>query len=291
MTKDETSAHCRELGILLRTLREEADLQAREVAAGINWTTVKISRVEHGKQKITVVDAATYALFCGATGQRLADVLDLAGEVDTGHRFKPHHGEVPDRLRSLMIEESTAAHITDYEVTFIPGLAQTEEYSRALISERSTWSPEALEACVQARMARQGLIKKVDPTQCAFVIHETALRMFVGSAAIMHEQALHLLFLDSRPQCDIRVVPTKAGHHGVATTAFRIMEYYDRTPMVYVPTLTGSVFFEKQPDVDDYRAQLKRIDAVALDSVQSRDLLMRIAGEYEVMGDGKDEHA
>jgi hypothetical protein len=59
MTQNDTTAHRRELGITLRKLRDDADLQAQQVAAGINWTTVKISRVENGKQALTVVDAAT----------------------------------------------------------------------------------------------------------------------------------------------------------------------------------------------------------------------------------------
>jgi hypothetical protein len=289
MSKDENTAHCRELGILLRGLRDEAKLEAKTVAAAIGWTTVKISRVETGKQKITDADAAAYAVYCGAVGERLMEILDFAREVQTDHRFRRYHGELPEQLRSLMIEESSAAHIASYEAIYLPGLAQTEDYARALTSGEGM-SKKLVDTRVQARMARQGLIKRERPTQCRFLIHENALRLPVGSPTIMFEQLLHLLFLDSRPQCEVHVIPREAGQFGAAPHSFRIMTYADHAPIIYLHTLTGGVFFEKQPDIDAYRAELKRIDAVALDQPRSRDMLMRVASEYELMGDSFDDH-
>jgi hypothetical protein len=288
MSKNHTSAHTREVGLTLRKLRIDAGLDAQDVARGIDWTTVKVSRVETGKQRITPIEVAVYAMYCGAVGKQLAEILDLAHEDDTDHRFRRHHGELPDELRSLIIEESTAAHIADYEPVLVPGLAQTEDYARTLIIDGNAQTKDQIDTRVRARMARQGLIKKIDPTQCRFVIHEHALRSMVGSPAIMHEQLLHLVFLGGRPQCEVRVVPLGAPHHGIAPHSFRIMRYVDHPPIIYLQTVTASVFLEKQPDIDTYQALMKRIDAIALDDVRSREMLVRIAGEYELMGDGID---
>jgi hypothetical protein len=291
MTDDGTTPHSREVGILLRNIREAADLLAKDVALGIKWSPVKISRAEHGKLMLSDVDVTASAIFCGAVGDELEELLDLVREEDAGYRFKPHRAELPDGVRSLIIEESSAANIIEYEPVFIPGLAQTEDYVRTLISSNRTVPKEEIVPRVRARMGRQGLIKRHDPPQCRFLISENALRMMIGSPQIMVEQLLHLLFLDSRPQCDIRVVPKEASSPGVTNHSFRIMTYVEHRPVIYVPTLTASVFLDKPADLDAYRDKLAGIDNAALDGRQSRERLERIASEFEVMGDAEDDHA
>jgi hypothetical protein len=232
MTDDGTTPHSREVGILLRNLREGRRLLAKDVALGIKWSPVKISRAEHGKLMLSDVDVTAFAVFCGAVGEELKELLDVVREEDDGYRVKPHHPAIPDGVRSLIIEESSAALIDEYEPVFIPGLAQTEDYARTLISAASAEPKEEIDYRVQARMSRQSLIKRSNPPQCRFLISENALRMLVGTPQIMVEQMLHLLFLDSRPQCDIRVVPREAGSIGVTNHSFRIMTYVEHRPRV-----------------------------------------------------------
>jgi hypothetical protein len=289
---DESTPQSRELGLVLRGLRVRADYQGNELAKRIKWTPVKVSRVEKGKHRLTDVDATTFAVYCGAVGEELADIIDMARAVQNGYNIKPHGGQMPDMLRQLVIEESSAAHITEFEPIFIPGLAQTEEYARALLP---TGQPDAtdkdIEGWVQARMGRQGLIKRPSPVQCLFVVHEQALRMPVGSPQIMNEQLLHLLFLDGRPQCEIRVVPTGSGPIGMAGHAFRIMRYVEHGPVVYVATMTASIFHHEKPELDFYRGIFDKIERVALDQARSRDLISRVASEFELMGDGDGDQA
>ncbi len=63
------------------------------------------------------------------------------------------------------------------------------------------------------------------------------------------------------------------------------MRYREHRPLIYVETWNASVFLEKRRDVDDYRALVDRISQVALDPMPSRDLIARLASEYELMGD------
>jgi transcriptional regulator with XRE-family HTH domain len=289
---DDSTPQSRELGILLRGLRKRADYQAREVAKGIGWTPVKVSRVETGKQRITDVEVAIYAMYCGASGKEMEELLDMAREVHNGYRVKPLGELMPDELRSLIIEETSAVHLTEFEPIFIPGLAQTEDYARALIKEgRPLVKNEIIEGWVQARTGRQALIKRINPPQCYFLVHERALRTLIGNPKIMNEQMLHLLFLGGRPQCDIRVVPASSGGTGLITHPLRVMRYADHAPIVYLESWTASFFFHDRKDVDAYQSVVNRIDSVALDEADSREAIVRIASEFEVMGDGDDGQA
>lgn len=286
-----STGRSRELGQELRRVREVAGYQGNELAARLGWSPSKVSRLETGKSRATEVEITTYLVFCGVVGDELTRLLDLGREADPGYRLASHHEKLPDELRSLVVEENTAAAITDYESIFIPGLAQTEDYAHALIRDGSPLSDKGIEARVQARLDRQGVFKRMDPTRCTFLVHENALRTVVGGPAVMHEQLLHLLFLDTRPQCTIRIVPASAGNRGLAPHGFRIMDYADHPPVAYVETLTASLFLEQRPDIALYRARLNRIDRVALDEGHSREVLALLASEYDRMGEGDHEHA
>jgi hypothetical protein len=279
----------REFGLLLRDLREQADYKGMDLAKKIKWWPAKVSRAETGKLILNDIEVTTWAVFCGAVGQQLADILNMGREVQNDYTVKPHAGQLPDMLRQLVIEESSAAHITEFEPIYIPGLAQTEDYVRAVLrSGQPDATSEYIEEGVLARTGRQGVLKRTNPVHCAFVVHEQALRMRVGTARIMSEQMLHLLFLCDRPQCEIRVVPTRAGAIGMAPHAFRIMRYVDHAPVVYVNTLAATMFHHDKAELDAYGALLAKIERVALDVAQSRDLITRVASEFEVMGDDAD---
>jgi hypothetical protein len=188
---------------------------------------------------------------------------------------------IPDELRTLIFHEQTANSIEIYEPIFVPGLMQTEDYIRALFDETGLLAPADIDGRVGIRLARRSILTRIYPTQCAFYVHENALRMPVGDPQVMHEQMLHLLFQGSRPQCSVRVVPISAGGRGAAMGSFHIFSYAEGAPVVYLEHETTSDFLESREDLDIYRASLKRVADAALDEAQSRDLIGRIASDYE----------
>jgi hypothetical protein len=60
---DETTPQSRELGLVLRGLRDRARYLGKDLAKHLGWTAVKVSRVEKGKQKLTDVDVTAWAVF------------------------------------------------------------------------------------------------------------------------------------------------------------------------------------------------------------------------------------
>jgi hypothetical protein len=106
----------------------------------------------------------------------------------------------------------------------------------------------------------------------------------------MHEQLLQLVFLTSRPQHQIRVVPAAAGLEGAFST-FMLMEYRTHKPVVYLEFLTQSLFLEKPEHIDSYRESLSLLDRVALDTGESREWLARLASDFDQPEDGTDDEA
>lgn len=288
MAEDKITAHGRELGAELRKRREAAGYQGQELARRLGWSPTKVSRVEVGARPVTQADVAIYLASCGVPRDEMDPIVDLAGEAGHDHRLKSHGEKLPDELRTLIFYETTAAAIDSFELIVVPGLLQTEEYTRALLLENGMYAGESIEFRVRARMDRQSLLRGSKPPQCLFYIHENVLRAPIGSNQIMHEQLLQLVFLSSRPQCTIRVVPVAAGGRGLAQAPFRMMRYVQNDPVVYSEQDVVSLFLDRKQHTDHYRDVLNRLDRAALDEGESRRLLVALASEFDRAEEGHD---
>jgi transcriptional regulator with XRE-family HTH domain len=283
MTDFTSTARRRELGAELRRLRQMRGYNGLDLARRLSWTTTMLSRVETGKRPISQMEVATYTAMCGVAGERLDELLGLAAEPDD-YRLKSPAGQIPDELQTLIFHETTATEIDNVDPIYIPGVTQTEEYARALFWEGDLEEPAKIEECVRIRMIRHEILSKYNPPQCTFHVHENALRIAVGGPQVMYEQMLHLLFLGTRPQCSIRVIPASAGSRGPAAGSFQIFGYPEDSSVVSVQHETTSEFLESRADLLSYRTVLKQLASVALDNAQSREFLSRMASEYERQG-------
>lgn len=288
---NESTARGRELGAELRKRRKAAGWQTQELADKLGWSAAKVSRMETGVRGQSEVDVAVYLTFCKVLREELNELLDLARETDKGRWLRPHGERLPDELRTLIFHENTAASIHSYEPLLIPGLLQTEAYTRALFTWAGLMPRDMIETRVRARLDRQGLLRRSNSPLCFFFIHENALRSAVGSSNIMNEQLLQLVFLTSQSQCQIRVVPTKAGPHGGFSGAFQVMRFHEHRPVVCLENITTSLFVESPEDVDAYRRILARLAEIALDEGQSRDFLASLANDHDQPEEADDDRA
>jgi hypothetical protein len=211
----------------------------------------------------------------------LERLLELAREADATYWVRPYNQQLPDELRSLMLQESSASAIRSYEPLVIPGLLQTEGYARAIFEWAARNDKEGIELLVNARISRQSLLRRRMPPRCTFFIHERALRSVLGNAQIMHEQILFLVFSASLPHCSIRVVPESAGTYGMVGGPFLLMDYTAYPPAAYAETYTAGLFVEDAHDVATYCEILERLDRDALKGGQSLEWLAELASDYD----------
>jgi transcriptional regulator with XRE-family HTH domain len=286
MGQIETTGRRREVGAELKRIRQQIPLPAYKVAEKLGWTPSHISRSEAGKRKVTDVDAGHYLGICDAPDADLQEILKIVNEPDD-YRLQVHDGRIPDQLRTLIFFENTATQIRSFEPIYIPGVAQTADYARALIEETGLAELSQIDYLVEVRMARSGFLAKPKPPQCMYFVHENALRAPVGSARVMNEQILHLLFLGDQTHCAIRVIPAAAGARGMVNGGFEIFGYKEDPPLVFLEHTTTSEFLENDFEVANYRNILSRVASVALDGARSREFLAELAGNYERQGDAQ----
>ncbi|WP_166658996.1 helix-turn-helix domain-containing protein [Labedaea rhizosphaerae] len=279
MEHRESSALSRELGAELRKAREKAGYVGYQLANRLGWSASKVSRAETGLQPPSEVDTAIFLSYCHAERDEIKYLMGVARELSDAYHLRPHGSGLPDELRTLIIQETTADVITEFEVTRIPGLLQTDDYARALFMA-GVVPPKEIGARVQARVDRQSLLARPKP-DITFFIHESALRTPVGSNRVMHEQCLKLLFDVHRHGSVIRVIPIEHGAHAGMSGAFRIMQVTGYNPVVYVETQTVSLFLEKVSEVTTYLRMVDKLALAALDEGQSRELIAQLASDYD----------
>lgn len=280
MTTFASTGRRRELGARLRRIREHNGVNGTEMAARLHWTATSLSRTESGKRPISALDVTLYLGLCGISGDQLKELLALVDESDD-YRVKPHPDQIPDELRTLMFHESTAQAIESFEPVFIPGIAQTPEYAAAVFEAWGKFDQAGIEARVAMRMSRKEVLTRFNPAQVSLFVHENALRTMVGSAEVMVEQMLHLVFAGGRPQCSVRVVPASAGIRGLTNGPFNIFHYPEAAPVIYAEREVASAFMESPDVIRAYQEVLQRVASVALDEAESGARIVALASQYE----------
>lgn len=96
-------------------------------------------------------------------------------------------------------------------------------------------------------------VQQERPAAFTFYLHELALRLPVGGPAVMAEQLRQLHRMSKRPFLSLRVMPIVLGAHAAMTGAFRLMEFAEFRPVVYLESETSSVFLERAVEIQAYR--------------------------------------
>ncbi|WP_329147678.1 helix-turn-helix domain-containing protein [Streptomyces sp. NBC_01456] len=264
----------------LRRLRAAAGMTREEVTEkkGINAATLyRIEKARARPQKRTLV--ALLDVY-EATDVQRADLLAIqTGSNDQGW-LRPYHSELPEEYTAYIGFEAEARTVRNYESLFLPGLAQTENYARAVI--RGVWaaaSHKEVEQRVQARMERQALLGKEHPLQLWAIVDEAALRRVVGGSKVMQEQARHLLRLMEEPNVTFQVIPFDKGAHAGMPGSFVHMDFPDPADpeLVYVDTPAGDLFLESEAEMRRYKSMFEHLQAVALGPNDSAALLAKVA--------------
>lgn len=169
--------------------------------------------------------------------------------------------------------ETSAQDITTYNLAHLPGLVQSEEYTRALYEARGVLPPDQIETAVRFRTERTTLMRRHDRPQCTFYIHENALRLAVGSAEVMQDQLMRLLF---NTHC-LRVIRAASGPAGVFMANYVLWNFEKRSTVAHSESEIAQVFVQDPAGVNGCKKIFERLDAVALGEAQSRAMVADLA--------------
>jgi transcriptional regulator with XRE-family HTH domain len=291
MRDREPTIRSRELGEGLRRAMANAGLNGSEAARQLGWSTSRVSRLLSGKRGGSELDVATFLGICRVTGQERERLLTLCAEENTPGWLPQHHARLPKQLRTLIDHENKAAAISFFQPMVVPGILQTGDYARAVISRTVNVPANEVEARVATRLARQALFTRQPPTRFTFFLHESVLRTPVGGAAVMADQVHHLQRMSTRPHVRLHVIPTALGAHAGMAGPFTLMEFAEFKPVAYLESEISSLFLEKPEEIAAYRNTLTALADVALDEEQSRDLMARVTIDLYTTREEHYDHA
>jgi transcriptional regulator with XRE-family HTH domain len=135
------------LGAQLRRLREAAGITRDDAGYHIRASGSKISRLELGRVSFKERDVTDLLELYGVVDQSEREKLvQLTREANATPWYQKFQDVVPDWFHVFVGLEEAAQLIRVYEVQFVPGLLQTQDYARAVISRvppvwtRMKWS-------------------------------------------------------------------------------------------------------------------------------------------------------
>jgi transcriptional regulator with XRE-family HTH domain len=225
MRDREPTVRSRELGEGLRRAMEDAGLNGKQAAHVLGWSPSWVSRLLSGKRGGSEVDIAAFLGLCRVKSPERDRLLALCQEQHTPGWLQQHGSWLPKQLVTLIDHENKAVTIDDFQAMVVPGLLQTGEYARALISRSGNVPAEEIDERVAARLARQSLFSRDRRARFTFSVHEFVLRTPVGGPAVMFDQLHHLLRMSMRSYITLRVVPASLGVHAAMAGSFTFMEF------------------------------------------------------------------
>jgi transcriptional regulator with XRE-family HTH domain len=271
------------LGSQLRRLREANGITREQAGYAIRGSESKISRMELGRVGFKERDVADLLTLYGVTEDTdRSSLLGLAHEANAAGWWHSYGDVLPSWFQTYVGLEESASLIRTYEVQFVPGLLQTEEYARtvALLGQPSAPTDE-IERRVALRMQRQKLLVSERAPRLWAVIDEAALRRPLGGPKVMAEQLERLIELTEQPGITIQIMPFKFGGHAAEGGAFTILRFPepDLPDIVYLEQLTSALYLDKREDVDQYSQAMERLCVDSLAPDEAAGLLTSILDE------------
>jgi len=260
----------------LKRLRERAGMTQTDIAKQTNYALSTVSAYENG----TRIPSADFA----ERADKIFGTDDKSGGDGDLTRLQKLVEQVSVRpwFRDRVEVERKSTEIREYESYQIPGLLQTEDYARAIMSVgRPKISSDEIERAVALRMTRQEILELSDglpadqeqtPRFWA-IIDESALQRIVGSPEIMRVQREHLVEVAQRPNITIQIIPNGNGPTSAYGRAFTILVSHNNSSVVYLEDPNSAHYVRDRDDVSRYTLIFDHLRASALDDTQTLRLL------------------
>ncbi|WP_420377826.1 helix-turn-helix domain-containing protein [Streptomyces filamentosus] len=265
------------LGSQLRRLRESRGITREAAGYSIRASESKISRMELGRVSFKARDIEDLLTLYGVTEEtERGALLGLAREANLAGWWHSFGDVLPGWFQTYIGLEAAASLIRVYEVQFVHGLLQTEEYAHAVVSRGMPGASRAeIDRRVALRLERQKVLVSERAPHFHVVLDEAALRRPYGDRSVMRGQLKHLIEVSEQPGVTLQVMPFSFGGHAGESGAFTMLSFpeSDLSDVVYLEQLTGALYLDKREEVAQYAAAMEKLAKDSPDPAESRDLL------------------
>ncbi|GGL71533.1 transcriptional regulator [Streptomyces fumigatiscleroticus] len=276
-----TTTRRRQLGAMMRKLRARKGLTLEEAGrlVGVSKATVSRYETQAGPVKWLVIDALCREY--GATEAEREAIVGLAKNAKQQGWWSPFADSISESLNMLLTLEDEAVREDHFCCVYVPGLLQTRRYIAALQQANEVrLEPARIERLVDIRMKRQEILERPKPPHLWAILDESVIHRVVGSPEIMKEQLGRLLEANESPHITLQVLPFSKGAHSAALGSFVILGGSEPAlDVVYVDFHAGSLFLEKDEELDRYRLAFEYLRAQALDMEASSSMIHRVRKE------------
>lgn len=255
----------------LRELRLDAGLKGCDVAALCGWHPAKSSRLENAKTGPSDDDIRAWCRACGAEDQA-EDLISANRAVESMYvEWKRLQRTGLRRLQESYVPlYERTRHFRVYSSRVVPGLLQTEEYTRALLANIAKFrglTDDSAEAA-SARVARSHGVRE-GGRRLALVMEQDVLHFRYGDAGTMSAQLAQLLSAMALPSVALGVIPrtTPRGMWGQET--FTMFD----DQRVHVELLTAKVTVTQPSEVTLYARAFAELAKMAVYGDDARALV------------------
>ncbi|MFD1074046.1 helix-turn-helix domain-containing protein [Longispora fulva] len=276
------------LGAELRKLRRDKQLTIANVAALVGWQASELSRLENGKLRpdLSVVMDILDAL--EVIGGQREILISMARDANQRGWWKAMVGPMFERYRQIAEIEAGATDIRQITLLFVPGLLQTEEYTRARLSHYPSFAdPAALQTAIHGRLTRQKLLDN-EETKYSVIMDEGVLHRRTCAPPILTDQFRHLVKIATRPNISIRVLPFGADiyERTPAASAFTLFRYAspDDPQVGFVETNTVDLVLSDAEDLARMEGIFQEFWAATLNAEDSSRMLEEAAERFQREG-------
>lgn len=176
--------------------------------------------------------------------------------------------------------EREAKAMRSFELSWVPGLFQTEAYARATL-EGEDLTPEEVDQLATGRIARQSILRRDRPPLLVAVIDAGVLyRSAYGDRELMREQCNYLAECAELRSVQVHMVPTSVGMYPGLGGPFSIAEMPEGGRVAHVDGQGEAQVTEKTSAIATLERRWERIRGEALPRVQSLELIREAAASW-----------
>ncbi|QIJ62080.1 helix-turn-helix transcriptional regulator [Streptomyces sp. JB150] len=271
------------LGRRLLDLRERAGLKREDAARVLHVAPATVRRMETAEVALKIPYVQLLLKAYGVPEDEAESFVRLVEEANQPGWWQRFHDILPGWFSMYVSLEGAASLIRSYEPHFVPGLLQTEDYARGVLTSGAVGQtrPEDIERHVALRMQRQELLTRPDAPRLWMVMDETALRRPVGGPEVMRAQIDKLLEATNLPHVTLQVIPFSTGPHPGTYGPFVLFRFAmpELPDMVYSEYLTGAVYLDARAEVATHLEVMDRMAAQAATAQRTKEILRDLRKE------------
>ncbi|UGY90767.1 helix-turn-helix domain-containing protein [Streptomyces gobiensis] len=264
----ERSDSLRTFGAVAQAFRERAGLTQEQLAPKTGYAVSTIAAIEQGRR----FPPRRFI-------ERAEEELDAFNALRKAARYLSRQPGLAAWFRQWAKLEAQAVSLCTYESRLVPGLLQTETYTRTLFENRiPPLSDEEIEAQLTARLERQRLLSERPNTAFSFILEEQLFLRRTGGAEVMRELIDHVLRLATLRNVETQVVPLAREIHAGMDGPMQLLETPENQWFGYCEGQESGQFVSGLKTISVLQMRYAKLRSQALTPEDSAGLLERLRG-------------